>query len=205
LEALFDNAPWSWLLGQGFIYLKHSIDERFKTENKVPNFPWKKQQTERLSIDGLLKNWNYKGGIQRKDGTEIPSTTNFGIITGFEDLECIDIDLKVLSTAKEQRDFWDEFMYILNENILDFNEKVAIYKTKNSGYHILYKSKRVEGNLKLALLKVIRRQSLKPEVLVVMYFLILKIEFPISLILILTIYQIRQGFNYFNVQNVQLY
>ena len=122
-------------------------------ENKVPNFPWKKQQTERLSIDGLLKNWNYKGGIQRKDGTEIPATTNFGIITGFEDLECIDVDLKVFSTAKEQRVFWDEFLLFLRDNILDFDEKFVIYKTKNAGYHILYKSKRVQGNLKLAALK----------------------------------------------------
>ena len=122
-------------------------------ENKVPNFPWKKQQTERLSIDSLLKNWKYKGGIQRKDGKEIPATTNFGIITGFEDLECIDVDLKVFSTAKEQRIFWDEFLLFLRDNILDFDEKFVIYKTKNAGYHILYKSKRVQGNLKLAALK----------------------------------------------------
>ena len=122
-------------------------------ENKIPNFPWKKQQSEKLLKDDFLKNWNYQGGIKRKDGTEIPATTNFGIVTGFEDLEVIDIDLKVLSTAKEQRDFWAELMALLKDNILDFDEKFAIYKTKNSGYHILYKSKRVEGNLKLAALK----------------------------------------------------
>lgn len=116
-------------------------------DNKVPNFPWKKQQTERLSKEAFLSNYSFQGNERSQ------KTTNFGIVTGFEDLEVIDIDLKVLSTAKEQRDFWDEFMDILNENILDFKEKVAIYKTKNSGYHILYKSKRVEGNLKLASLK----------------------------------------------------
>ena len=116
-------------------------------DNKVPNFPWKKQQTERLSEEDFLSNYSFQGN-ERSQGT-----TNFGIVTGFEDLEVIDIDLKVLSTAKEQRDFWDEFIDILNENILDFKEKVVIYKTKNSGYHILYKSKRVERNLKLASLK----------------------------------------------------
>lgn len=116
-------------------------------ENKVPNFPWKKQQTERLSKENLLSNYSFSGSEYSQ------KTTNFGIVTGFEDLEVIDIDLKVLSTATEQRNFWDEFINILSENILDFNEKFVIYKTKNEGYHILYKSKRVQGNLKLACLK----------------------------------------------------
>ena len=56
-------------------------------ENKVPNFPWKAQQTERLQWEVFLKHYNYQGGIIRKDGTEIPATTNFGIVTGFDYLE----------------------------------------------------------------------------------------------------------------------
>ena len=123
------------------------------SENKVPNFPWKAQQTERLQWEVFLKHYNYQGGIIRKDGTEIPATTNFGIVTGFDYLECVDIDLKVFSTAKEQVDFWNEYTGYLKDNILDFDDKFVIYKTKNAGYHILYKSKRVEGNLKLARLK----------------------------------------------------
>jgi len=122
-------------------------------ENKVPNFPWKEQQSKKLEYDQFLKNWSYEGGIIKKDKTEILPTTAFGIVTGFEDLFVIDIDLKVLSTAKEQRDFWDEFLGFLKENILDFEEKFVIYKTKNAGYHIIYKTKRVLGNLKLACLK----------------------------------------------------
>jgi len=122
-------------------------------DDKVPNFPWKAQQTQRLEYDKFMRHYNYKGGIFRKDKTEIPATTNFGIVTGFDDLECVDIDLKVFSTAKEQKDFWDEYTGYLRDNILDFDDKVVIYKTKNAGYHILYKSKRVEGNIKLARLK----------------------------------------------------
>jgi hypothetical protein len=122
-------------------------------DDKVPNFPWKAQQTERLEYDKFMRHYNYKGGIFRKDKTEIPATTNFGIVTGFDDLECVDIDLKVFSTAKEQKDFWDEYTGYLRDNILDFDDKVVIYKTKNAGYHILYKSKRVQGNIKLARLK----------------------------------------------------
>jgi hypothetical protein len=123
------------------------------SDDKVPNFPWKAQQTERLDYEKFMRHYNYKGGIFRKDKTEIPATTNFGIVTGFDDLECVDIDLKVFSTAKEQKDFWDEYTGYLRDNILDFDDKVVIYKTKNAGYHILYKSKRVQGNIKLARLK----------------------------------------------------
>jgi hypothetical protein len=122
-------------------------------ENKIPNFSWKEQQETKLSIQEFTKRYNYKGGIIKKDGAELPATDNFGIVTGFEFLEVIDIDLKVLSTAKEQKEFWEEYLKNLSDNILDFEDKFVIYKTKNAGYHIIYKTKRVQGNLKLAKLK----------------------------------------------------
>jgi len=122
-------------------------------ENKVPNFSWKECQSKKISETELKKRLEYKGGIQKKDGKELPATDNFGIVTGFEYLECIDVDLKVFSTAKEQKEFWEEYAGYLKDNILDFEDKIVIYKTKNAGYHLLYKSKRVEGNLKLAKLQ----------------------------------------------------
>jgi hypothetical protein len=123
------------------------------SDNKIPNFPWKLNQTEKLSKDEFSRRYEYKGGWKRKDDTEIPKTDNFGIITGFDFLEVIDIDLKVFSTKAEQVEFWDEYLTMLKDNILDFEDKFSIYKTKNAGFHILYKTKRVEGNLKLAKLK----------------------------------------------------
>lgn len=126
-------------------------------ENKIPNFSWTKQQTEKLSTTELTKRLEYKGGKTwtDKDGVihEIKPTTAFGLVTGFEDLEVLDIDLKVFSTAKEQKEFWEEFIGYLQDNILDFEDKFVIYKTKNAGYHIIYKTKRIQGNLKLAKLK----------------------------------------------------
>lgn len=126
-------------------------------ENKIPNFSWTKQQTEKLTQNELTKRLEYKGGKTwtDKDGIihEIKPTTAFGLVTGFENLEVLDIDLKVFSTAKEQKEFWEEFIGYLQDNILDFQDKFVIYKTKNAGYHILYKTKRCEGNLKLAKLK----------------------------------------------------
>ena len=109
------------------------------SDNKVPNFIWKQSQNEKQSWDSFIKNFNYKGGIIKKDGKEIPATTNFGIVTGFDYLECIDVDLKVFSTAKEQIAFWTEYIAYLKDNILDFEDKIVVYKTKNAGYHLLYK------------------------------------------------------------------
>jgi hypothetical protein len=108
-------------------------------DDKRPNHKWKSCQTEKMSWNDLE--------------IELSKVSNFGIVTGFEDLECIDIDLKVFSTAKEQKVFFEEFIGYLKDNILDFEKKIVIYKTKNAGYHLLYKSKRVQGNLKLAKLK----------------------------------------------------
>ena len=122
-------------------------------EDKTPNFAWKELQTKKLTSTKFLEQYNYKGGITKKDGLEIPATKNVGIITGYEDLECIDVDLKVFSTAKEKTDFWEEFISYLNDNILDFYEKVVVYKTKNDGYHLLYKSKRCDTNKKIAVLQ----------------------------------------------------
>ena len=122
-------------------------------ESKVPNFSWKPQQTKKLEWNEFLERYNYKGGKFKSDGTEIPATKNIGLITGFEFLECIDVDLKVFSTAQEKKDFWNEFISYLEDNILDFWDKFVVYKTKNDGYHILYKSKRCDKNQKLAKLK----------------------------------------------------
>ena len=44
-------------------------------------------------------------------------------------------------------------MQLLKDNIDDFDLKFTIYKTINQGYHILYKTKVVEGNKKIARLK----------------------------------------------------
>src|SRR5690606_37324340 len=102
---------------------------------------WKEQQTKKLSPEEFTKQLNSK------------RAKNVGIITGFEDLEVVDVDLKVLSTTKEKNDFWIEFLEMLRDAIFDFDEKFVIYKTQNEGYHILYKTKRVKGNQKLASLK----------------------------------------------------
>jgi len=110
-------------------------------ENKIPNTAWKSTQSEQLTPTEFTKRF------------ELPTTNAIGIVTGFDYLECIDVDLKVFSTKKEQEEFWKEYISFLQDNIYDFDDKFVIYKTMNNGYHILYKSKRVEGNKKIATLK----------------------------------------------------
>jgi hypothetical protein len=122
--------------------------------DKVPNFAWKKYQTEKILKEDFIRYYEYRGGWKKPNSDIlIPATEAFGIITGFDFLEVIDVDLKVFSTKQEQLDFWGEYFTMLQDNILDFDDKFCIYKTKNAGFHILYKSKRVEGNQKLAKLK----------------------------------------------------
>jgi hypothetical protein len=121
------------------------LDEGFSlitvTDKKVPNIKWLEYQKKAISKEKFINCYN------------LPTTENIGIVTGYADLECIDIDLKVFSTAKEKLDFWNEFISFVKDNILDFEDKFALYKTKNEGYHIIYKSKRVDKNIKIASLK----------------------------------------------------
>lgn len=133
--------------------LDHGFSILTVGESKQPNFPWKKMQTEPITKDEFDKRYNYKGGIIKKDKTEIPATSDVGIITGYNNVECIDIDLKVLEGLKAQQDFWKEYIGELRDNIDDFDDKFVIYKTKNKGYHIIYKCEEIEGNLKLAKLE----------------------------------------------------
>ena len=120
------------LLDDGFSLITVSND-------KIPNFLWKKYQTSQPKIKDFEKYYNYRGGIFKKNNEEIHPTENVGIVTGYNDLECLDVDLKVLATAKERVEWWDEFLSFLDDNILNFKDKFAITKTKNDGYHILYK------------------------------------------------------------------
>jgi DNA-binding XRE family transcriptional regulator len=110
-------------------------------ENKVPWISWKKYQTEVINKDQFSEYYNNE------------KTKGVGIITGYNNLECIDIDLKILPSLKEQQDFWHEYISFLKDNIDMFDDKFVIYKTVNNGYHIIYRCAKIEGNKKIAKLK----------------------------------------------------
>lgn len=110
-------------------------------ENKIPNILWKKYQTEPMDADTFSNLYM------------LPTTNGVGIVTGYDNLEVIDIDLKVFTSTCERQNFWNELMSFIKDNISDFEHKFVIVKTKNAGYHILYKCKKVCGNKKIAVLQ----------------------------------------------------
>lgn len=122
-------------------FVKKIVEKGFSiipvNDDKTPKGSWKRNQDIPYSIDEI---------------DSIDSNT-WAIITGFNDLEIIDFDLKVLSTLKEQNELWAEILKFLKDNIDDFDKKFSIYKTKNKGYHILYRCKVIAGNTKIAKLK----------------------------------------------------
>jgi len=80
----------------------------------------------------------------------------YGCRAGFNDIECIDVDLKVLPSLPDRQKWWDEYISFLSDNISDFFEKVVIAKTMKDGYHIIYKCTAQKGNTKIAKLKGMR-------------------------------------------------
>jgi hypothetical protein len=109
------------------------------SEGKKPLILWKEYQTKKIE----------KAELERLES----KTKGYGIITGFYGTECIDIDLKVFPSVQEGKKFWNEFIAFVSDYIDDFARKFVIYKTINSGYHIIYRCAKVEGNRKLATLK----------------------------------------------------
>jgi hypothetical protein len=110
-------------------------------DKKVPNYPWKAYQSEKITKEQLEKQY------------KTLNTAYLGYVTGFNDLEVIDIDLKIFSSLKEQKDFWDEYLSFLKDNIDEFDKKFVIYKTMKQGYHIVYRCKTIQGNTKIAKLE----------------------------------------------------
>jgi len=105
---------------------------------KEPNIKWKEYQSRAMTPDIFENFYN------------MPNTDGVGIVTGYGNLEVIDVDLKVYSNPKERLDFWTEFVQLLKDNIFEFERKFVIVKTRNAGFHILYKSKKLTGNKKIA-------------------------------------------------------
>ena len=118
------------------------IDDGFSLiavkEDKVPFGKWKDRQTIPLTKE------------QFKEHYDNPAAGGTGLVCGYQGLETIDIDLKVLQNVPEQKKFWEEYLQFLKDNIFDFESKFVIVKTRNAGFHILYKCKEIAGNTCLA-------------------------------------------------------
>ena len=118
------------LAGQGYSIIPVDQDKR-------PIGSWKQYQTSNRSADEV----------------EALSSPLYGLVTGYNDVEVIDIDLKVIVGLPQQKKWWAEYLSFIKDNIEDFEDKVVIAKTRNAGYHILYKCEQPSGNTKIACLK----------------------------------------------------
>jgi hypothetical protein len=114
------------LIGLGYNVIDINTD-------KTPKRGWKEYQDK--PVNGLIESDLY------------------GLICGYNDLEVLDIDLKVLPTKPERDEFWKGLIELIDNHISDYQKKLTIIKTQNDGFHIIYKAKNIEGNLKLAKLK----------------------------------------------------
>lgn len=124
--------------------------------DKIPNYPWKKYQSEVINKEVFTTQYEHQTDttyIYKGEEKTLKATVGIGICTGYNGLEAVDIDLKVLKSLKEQQDFWTEYTSFLRDNIDDFDNKFCIYKTLNNGYHIIYKCSAIAGNLKIAKLE----------------------------------------------------
>lgn len=107
-------------------------------EDKKPMLSWKALQETP---------WTEK---ELEEQIKRPNVWRYGLITGFGGLFCIDIDLKVFEDVDDREPFFEEFISFVRDNIDSFDKKVAIYKTANFGYHLVYRVDTDLGNVKLA-------------------------------------------------------
>ena len=105
-------------------------------DNKEPIGPWKHLQTK------------------TKSPIEMANSKNYGLICGVNDVEILDLDFKVLETEEEKDNLYNETLLFIEENIKDASNKLALYETISGGYHLLYKTKKKEGNQVLAKIKI---------------------------------------------------
>lgn len=110
--------------------------------DKIPTVKtWTPYQTQKMSR-GQLKDISLK-----------TNPSDVAIITGYDNLQCIDVDTKILDDEKEKDLFVDKFFSLLRDHIEDFDNKIAVYRTRSGGFHLIFRCAEIEGNKKLARIK----------------------------------------------------
>lgn len=129
------------LVGYYLKYLEGDFSLTVVDDKKASICKWTELQTKKLNKDEFTNIYSS------------PKARGAALITGYDNLEVVDVDLKVFSTTPEKEEFWNTLLSLLREAIYDFDKIFSIYKTKNAGYHILYKTKRCQPSQKLAKLE----------------------------------------------------
>ena len=115
--------------------------------------------------EGGLKRYSYPSGdrdvskltLNTKEKIQIQynksSFQSFCIMTGFADIEVIDVDNKVIKNIIERKAFNEEYFNLLDSHIENFYDKFCIVESQSGGFHILFKSKLVQPSHKVSKLK----------------------------------------------------
>lgn len=106
------------------------------SSDKKPKFSWKEYQ-KRLPTIQECEKWD----SIKEDGIAVVC----GRISG--NLEIIDIDNKF----NKANDIFEDICKQITNNRIDLFDKLVLEKSKNNGYHVIYRCNKVEGNQKLAI------------------------------------------------------
>lgn len=121
-----DIATKLFKLGYGVIPLR---------DDKRPIGAWKELQTTPKSPNDMIK------------------SNSYGLICGVNNVEVLDLDYKVLPSEEDKDGHYNTMLSFIQENIEDAANKLALYETMSGGVHIIYKTKKKEGNQVLSKLK----------------------------------------------------
>ena len=80
-------------------------------------------------------------------------SNSYGLICGVNNVEVLDLDYKVLPSEEEKESHYNTMLSFIQENIEGAANKLALYETMSGGVHIIYKTKKKEGNQVLSKLK----------------------------------------------------
>lgn len=110
-------------------------------DSKKPMISWERNQREAML------------GEQMKHYSQDSKFRGYGMVTGYGDVEVIDVDLKVLGDTHRGM-FWEELSDRMAMVVEGFWDRVVIYRTQNDGFHIIYKCGGLsDGNKGLSKLK----------------------------------------------------
>ncbi len=113
--------------------IEHDLNAIVVDDSKRPVYPWKKFQTNMISMGELIKQLKH------------PKAAGLGVVCGSVsgNLEVIDFDLKYdVSGVLMQK-----FVSRVPKALL---EKLCIVETRSKGYHIYYRCEKITTNIKLA-------------------------------------------------------
>lgn len=92
-----------------------------------------------------LKGWQQYSEFQIQDFEVFGQTNGIGLVMGFDNIQCLDIDAKHF-----EGDEYNEFVSLIEQNAPDLYDKMIIQQTQSGGYHWIFKCTDIAGNEKLA-------------------------------------------------------